>query len=195
MHLSRGLGSFPWETIVELRDDFVRRGQSELEFYQAVPNQHTLTPVLIPRNLTDRELTKYFSDLLPRIRPPEFPEPSKAGRRGRDVYVASEKPKHQGAKIEAVGGVTKKRCASPLGQITVYWNSIVEGKCIRSARPKIEEKIEVDLLESAAAIDEIPCFGLLVRPQDRHLVRILMRAVYPSLLRCGNSCFARNGRR
>ena len=43
----------------------------------------TLNAISIPWNYRNDELTEFFRELIPRLRPPEFPEPKKAGRKGR----------------------------------------------------------------------------------------------------------------
>jgi hypothetical protein len=77
--------AWPWESLIALRDNFTRQGLTEMKFYENQPSGSTLHPISIPWSYTNEELVAMFQDLIPRLRPPDLPEPSKAGRGGRSL--------------------------------------------------------------------------------------------------------------
>jgi len=81
------VGAIPWQALVSLRSA-ASQWFSELEYWTKFLGScdargRTLNAISISWNYTNPELTKSFAALLPRIRPQEFPEPRKAGRKGR----------------------------------------------------------------------------------------------------------------
>ena len=83
------VGAIPWQALVSLRSGAAASlGLSELEYWTKFWGScdvrgRTLNAISISWNYTNAELTKSFAPLLRRIRPPEFPEPRQAGRKGR----------------------------------------------------------------------------------------------------------------
>lgn len=85
-----GITDWPWESLIAMRDDLTARGRSEIDFYtKAQPPCRTLNALSIPWNYTNDELTAMFRQSLTKLRPREFPEPKKAGRRGRSAGAGS----------------------------------------------------------------------------------------------------------
>ena len=80
----------PWKAILELLRQRKEQGVSETEFFENWKKRgKTLNAISIPWNYRNDELTEFFRELIPRLRPPEFPEPKKAGRKGRSSGLGS----------------------------------------------------------------------------------------------------------
>jgi len=77
----------PWQPLILLRATAMGEGRSELEYWTKYwtsnVRRRTLNAIVIPWNHTNSELAESFAKLLRRIRPRNFPEPAKAGRKGR----------------------------------------------------------------------------------------------------------------
>ena len=60
----------PWKTVISLRNDLMRDGYSEMEYYE---NRNrggsTLHAISIPWNYTNDELAEFFRWLIPKLRP------------------------------------------------------------------------------------------------------------------------------
>ncbi len=78
-----------WDFFVGLRQFATKEKCSEAEFYERPLEGATLHPVYIHWNFTNEELTTMFRKLLLKLRPPIFPEPKKAGRKGRSIGSGS----------------------------------------------------------------------------------------------------------
>lgn len=77
-------GSMPWKAAFVLRDHMMRAGCDELDFWEGeMSNNTTLHPISIPWGYTNEELVGLFRRVIKQLRPARFPEPAKAGRRGR----------------------------------------------------------------------------------------------------------------
>jgi hypothetical protein len=76
----------PWQPLIGLRAA-IWQGRGELEYWTkywtSSIRRTTLNAIVIPWNHTNSELAESFAKLLRRIRPQNFPEPAKAGRKGR----------------------------------------------------------------------------------------------------------------
>ena len=77
------VGVIPWRAVIASREARKMEGCSEDEFFEEQFRGTTLHAFSIPWRYTDVELANMFLKLIPRLRPPEFPEPRKAGRKGR----------------------------------------------------------------------------------------------------------------
>ena len=74
----------PWDVFIKMRDHFSKTGLTEKQYLEAGRERgSTMHAISIPWSYTNDELAEFFRELIPRIRPREFPEPKKAGRRGR----------------------------------------------------------------------------------------------------------------
>jgi hypothetical protein len=74
--------ALPWGTFFSLKDgamvdSSVRYAQWHLRMGRSIH------PISIPWHYTNAELTKMLGPIIKRLRPPEFPEPPRAGRKGR----------------------------------------------------------------------------------------------------------------
>ena len=76
------VGRFPWPALLEAHVKN-RNMEQALADLRACSGTSTVHAIFIPWKYTNGELAKMFYDLLPDLRPDDFPEPKKAGRRGR----------------------------------------------------------------------------------------------------------------
>jgi hypothetical protein len=76
-----------WNALKGFRKVLARRGQSEMDVYGNQPPGTTVWVISINwRSYRDAELTDQFGKMIRGgLRPPEFPEPKKAGRGGRSA--------------------------------------------------------------------------------------------------------------
>jgi hypothetical protein len=80
----RGPAAIPWEPLLSIRSDWVKQGLREIDCFELeIRGSRTLHAIDIPWAFTNDELMAFFQKLIPKIRPSRFPEPKKAGRRGR----------------------------------------------------------------------------------------------------------------
>jgi hypothetical protein len=88
------VGRIPWEPLTLLQRTVMRQGWSELEYWTKYwtndLRRTTLNAICIPWNYTNAEIAESFAKLLRRIRPHNFPEPTKAGRKGRSSSGATD---------------------------------------------------------------------------------------------------------
>jgi hypothetical protein len=75
----------PWNVVELLRSTVMRGGdgRSEFDYWCCGFRAKTLNAISIPWQYTDEEIAAFFRVLIPKLRPREYPEPKKAGRRGR----------------------------------------------------------------------------------------------------------------
>lgn len=77
------VGAIPWRAVLALRKHFMTSGRSELEFFEHSNISADFRALSFDWRYTNAELRASFRALLERIRPPQFPEPKRAGQNGR----------------------------------------------------------------------------------------------------------------
>lgn len=77
------VGAIPWRAVLALRRNFMMSGMSELEFFELSNITGDFRALSFDWRYTNAELEASFRVLVERIRPPQFPEPKKAGQNGR----------------------------------------------------------------------------------------------------------------
>jgi hypothetical protein len=71
--------ALPWTTYSGLKGIDMSGAYAEWHLRMG----RSIHPISIPWNYTNAELTRMFGPIIKRLRPKEFPEPSRAGRKGR----------------------------------------------------------------------------------------------------------------
>src|ERR1700731_4679809 len=71
--------ALPWTTYLSLKGFDMSGAYAKWHLRMG----RSIHPISIPWNYTNAELTRMFGPIIRRLRPKEFPEPSRAGRKGR----------------------------------------------------------------------------------------------------------------
>lgn len=126
----------PWDVFFQMQKIWKRvdrPNQVGLARVWNSPNQ-TIHALMIPWNLTDRNLAKEFRDLLKTHRPASTPEPSKPGRKGASLSANPIEMLHQLAayRFEKMG-----YSYAEAHHLTVYTSRRGWGDAVSSARQRI----------------------------------------------------------
>ena len=131
------VGTIPWRALILLRRTFTSAGLTELEYWTSWTSERqgrTLHAISIPWKYTNAELTQSFNRLIGKIRPAQFPEPKRAGRKGRSSGSGAIDMLHQ---LVAFRFNRAGLSLDQARQFTIYLSKRGWVKAIRAAEERI----------------------------------------------------------
>jgi len=144
------VGTIPWRVLILLRRTYTSAGLTELEYWTSWTSERqgrTLHAISIPWKYTNAELTQSFNRLIGKIRPAQFPEPKRAGRKGRSSGSGAIDMLHQLAAFRLNrAGFSFDRA----GQFTPYVSKRGWAKAIIAAEERIKHMTRCPFFGSAS---------------------------------------------